>query len=108
MWLVDATGGGYDPGETAGTPATSYIAGPTAECETPVVISDNELLCTLDLATGGLTPATGNAATAPADNVANGTYTLTVVSNGDIAAADLDGYTVTDISSGSTFTVAPY
>lgn len=105
VWLVN---GQYDPGDTAGTPATTYVNGPLAECTGVIVISDNELLCTLNLATGGLVPTTGAAASGAAANVSNGAYTLTVVSNGDIAASDLDGYAVTDISSGSTFTVAPY
>ena len=105
VWLVD---GQYDPGATAGTPATTYVVGPTAECTGVTVISDNELLCTLNLATGGLDPDDATALSGGAANVANGTYTLTVVSNGDIAASDSDGYLVTDISSGSTFTVAPY
>jgi hypothetical protein len=73
-----------------------------------VVISDKELLCTLNLATGGLTPSSGAPAVNPNNNVANGTYTLTVVSNGDIAAGSTTGYQQSDISSGSTFTVAPY
>ncbi len=109
VWLVD---GQYDPGTqtsgAGGVPATTYTTGPTAECEDVVVISDNEVLCTLNLATGGLVPTTGAAATGGAENVPNGTYTLTVVSNGAIAQAGEDGYAVTDISSGSTFTVAPY
>ncbi len=108
VWLVD---GQYNPGTStsnAGGAATTFATGPTAECEDVIVISDNELLCTLDLLAGGLVPTTGVAATGGAENVANGTYTLTVVSNGDIAAGDEDGYMVTDISSGSTFTVAPY
>ncbi len=102
VWLVD---GSYDPGATAGTPATTYATGPSAECTGVVVVSDNELICSLNLATGLLVPSTGVAATAA---VPDGTYTLTVVSNGAIAASDAVGYSKTDISSGSTFTVAPY
>ena len=108
VWLVD---GEYNPGTStsnSGGAATTYSTGPIAECTGVVVISDNELLCTLNLATGGLVPTTGAAASGGAANVANGAYTLTVVSNGDIAAGDEDDYLVTDISSGSTFTVAPY
>lgn len=109
VWLVD---GQYDPGTQTsgggGVPATEYAVGPTAECTGVTVISDNELLCTLNLLTGGLDPDDATPATGGADNVANGTYTLTVVSNGDIAQRGEQDYQVTDISSGSTFTVAPY
>jgi IPT/TIG domain-containing protein len=69
-----------------------------AECLNVLPISDTELICTLnttdgDATTGGLTA------------VANGTYTLTVVEDGTVAAATP---AASIISSGSTFTVAPY
>lgn len=99
VWLVD---GEYDPGTTA----SAYDLGPSAECTAPVTISDSEIICKLNLTSaGGLTPGTGVASAAV---VPNGTYTVTVVSNGDPAAPVIAPYTQTDISSGSTFTVAPY
>jgi hypothetical protein len=106
VWLVDASGSGYDPGLTGVD--TTYIQGPSAECVGVIVVSDNELVCNINLFNGALVDTTGLAASPTV--VPNGTYTLTVVSNGDIAAADVVSptYAVTDISSGSTFTVAPY
>jgi hypothetical protein len=100
VWLVD---GAYNPDITG---ASAYVKGPTAECTGVVVISDNELICSLNLATGALDPTTGTASGTPL--VPDGTYTLTVVNNGAIGAGDVTGYLRTDISSGSTFTVAPY
>jgi hypothetical protein len=103
VWLVD---GLYNPDVSTGGP--SYLNGPSAECTGVVVISDNELICSMNLATGLLVPATGVTAS-PVAAVPNGTYTLTVVSNGAIGAGDADPALLqTDISSGSTFTVAPY
>lgn len=106
VWLVDGT---YDPGATAGTPATAYVVGPIAECTGVTVISDNELICTLNLNAGRLTPTTAASAGAGALGIVpNGAYTLTVVSRGGVAQSDQTGYEQTDVSSGSTFTVAPY
>jgi hypothetical protein len=96
--------------------ATTYTNGPQARCASVVVISDTELICSLDLATGAITASTGVAASSA---VPDGTYTLTVVSNGAsgtsatndplaAAATTPTGILVSDISSGSTFTVAPY
>jgi len=81
-----------------GTTST-YGAGPTAECTGVAVISDSELICALNLA-DTLNPTT---AVAGAD-VAAGTYTMTVVSDAEPGAV----YTKSDLSSGATFTVAPY
>jgi hypothetical protein len=63
-------------------------------------------------------PTLSNAATASAPSptltlhsgvpIPNGTYTVTVVSNGTVGAQLLSGYTQSIISSGSTFTVADY
>ncbi|AGL19798.1 IPT/TIG domain-containing protein [Actinoplanes sp. N902-109] len=100
VWLVD---GEYDPAASG----TSYTQGPTAECTGVVVISDNELICSLNLNTGALTPASATANTGT-PQVPNGTYTVTVVSNGDAGVSGATGYSQSDISSGSTFTVAPY
>jgi hypothetical protein len=81
---------------------TYAIHGPTARCGSVVVISDSELICSMNLHTGALTTTTGAAA---GSAVPNGTYTLTVVSDGAINAVSPS---ITDISSGSTFTVANY
>ncbi len=76
---------------------------PVDECTSVIVISDVELICTLDLS-GGLSPTTGATNATP---VEEGTYTVTVVNTGavDPAAGTL---TQSIVSSGSTFTVAPY
>jgi hypothetical protein len=106
VWLVNRTAAGaYDPGVTG---ATVYVNGPVAECASPVVISDNELICTMNLATGLLDPTVGTAA-AGTPAVPNGPYTMVVTSNGDMGASDLvPAPSVSDVSSGSTFTVANY
>ncbi|GAB2617303.1 hypothetical protein Aab01nite_30540 [Paractinoplanes abujensis] len=109
VFLVD---GAYN----AGTTTSVYTNGPVARCTGVVIISDSELICQLNLATGKLTSTTGAAANAI---VPEGTYTLTVVSNGATKTGATNdptltptvtpaGITVSDISSGSTFTVANY
>ena len=98
VWLVDGT---YTPGATG---ASAYTTGPSAECTGVVTVSDNEVICTLNL-TAGLTSTSGATSGNP---VPNGTYTVVVVSNGDFGASDLLGYAVSDLSSGATFTVADY
>jgi hypothetical protein len=104
VYLVAGT---YNPGasNTAG-----FIVGPSAECVTPVVVSDTELICALDLYDAGLTPATGADSGAA---VPNGIYTVTVVKNGDddldkAALITAGTWVQTDVSSGATFTVADY
>ncbi len=114
VFLVD---GAY----TAGTTTLTYTNGPIARCTGVIVISDSELICQLNLLTGKLVNTTGASAgaTAPTGTVPDGTYTLTVVSNGATATGATNdptlsptvtpaGITVSDISSGSTFTVAKY
>jgi hypothetical protein len=105
VWLVR---GQYDPGATA-DPTGVYLNGPSAECTLPVVISDSELICKIDLLGGFLVPASAaSAGTGVLGTVPSDTYTLTVVSNSDANASDVTGYLPTELSSGSTFTVAPY
>jgi hypothetical protein len=84
---------------SAGTGAT-WTTPPVAECTGIIKVSDREIICELDL-TDTLT-ATGGDAGAPVDE---GTYTVTVVSN---ATPGAPGVVSSIISSGSTFTVAPY
>jgi len=107
VWLVD---GKYDPGtatSNAGNPATVWVEGPMAECTGVIVISDTELICSLNLATGALVPTT-SLANSGTPLVPDGTYTLTVVNQSGVAKGSAVGYLQSDISSGSTFTVAPY
>lgn len=102
---------------STGTTAT-YASGPIARCAVTAVISDSELICQMNLSNGALAPTTGVLVGSTA--VPNGTYTMTVVSNAatntgatngptqPVGGTTPAGVTVTDISSGSTFTVAPY
>jgi hypothetical protein len=87
----------------------AYVTGannPTvAECASPSVIGDNELFCKLNLVSGAIAIGVGVPAAAATTTVPNGTYTLTVVSNGLYNAGS---FTQSVISSGSTFTVAPF
>jgi IPT/TIG domain len=91
--------GAYDP--TAGTKPTPE----TGECVNVLLISDTELICTLN---------TAHAYNQNADSaIGNGAYTVTVVNDGQpdvqVGGANADAnYTSTIITSGSTFTVAPY
>jgi hypothetical protein len=96
------TNAGYDPAATS----TNWTNPPVTECTSVLKISDNEIICTLNLtqrstAAGPLTTGGGN-------NVPNGTYTVAVVSDGTPGASLVAGTDVSIISSGSTFTVAPY
>jgi hypothetical protein len=94
VYLVD---GVYD--------ATDTVTGtkdnpPVANCANVLRISDVELICTLDL-TNHLNPiGTANVAAVP-----DGTYTVTVVSDGALSAVGMDQ---SILSSGATFTVANY
>jgi hypothetical protein len=101
VFLVD---GVYDPTDNTGDKTN----GPVAECTDVLRISDVELICTLN-------PATSLTVAGVADvaDVVNGTYTVTVVSDGrvDVQAggANVDvTFTQSVISSGATFTVADY
>src|SRR5262249_36809804 len=88
--------GDYDPPDSSGK-----TLGETGECLNVLVVSDTELICTLDTAL-----AYGQGGDQP---IADGTYTITVVSEGDAdvqtgGANDDSGYTKSIVSSGSTFT----
>jgi IPT/TIG domain-containing protein len=92
-YLVD---GAYSPLSAAGPVKTKAQLG---ECQDVLVIGDDELICTLDTATGSTAGGL----------IANGTYTVTVVNNGAISAQLATAtYSQSIVSSGSTFTVAPY
>lgn len=99
VYIVQGT---YDPTDDGNGAKTK---GQFGECMNVLVISDVELICTLN--TNRAYGQNGDSA------IANGTYTITVVSNGGVdvqsggANADAN-YTQSVISSGSTFTVAPY
>ncbi|BEL12331.1 hypothetical protein Q0Z83_105220 [Actinoplanes sichuanensis] len=75
-----------------------------AECKNASVISDAELICTLNLADSRLNPVTS--ASLPGSEIFEGAYTLTVVANGSTSAGSAAGASI--VSSGATFTVGPY
>jgi hypothetical protein len=89
--------GDYNPVDAS----SAKTLGETGECVNVLVVSDTELICTLNTADafnqGGTT------------TIPNGVYTLTVVNDGQIDASTANSaYSESIISSGSTFTVAPY
>ncbi|MGZ4649487.1 MAG: IPT/TIG domain-containing protein [Kineosporiaceae bacterium] len=92
--------GVYNPTANGGG---SKTVGESTECVNVAVISDSELICTVDAAHSityaGAVPTYGTTA------LANGTYTVTVVDTGAIGAT-LNYKTV--LSSGATFTVADF
>jgi hypothetical protein len=99
VFLVNDT---YSPTADGGTP-TDWATPPVTECGGVIPISDNEIICELDL--GETLDPDGTVDTAT--NVGEGTYTVAVVSNGSVGAT-LNASDVSIISSGSTFTVSPY
>jgi len=105
--------GAYDPT----LHSSAKTVGEVGECINVLVISDTELICTVDTAHGY-----GSANTTTTTAIATGLYTVTVVTDGAVdvqtggtgytggsitAGAD-PNYAASIISSGSTFTVAPY
>jgi IPT/TIG domain len=93
--------GSYDPTDAS----SAKTKAETGECVNVLVVSDTELICTLN--TDDAYNQTGDPA------IANGVYTLTVVTDGGIdvqtgGANANANYAKSIISSGSTFTVAPY
>ncbi|MEV4709259.1 IPT/TIG domain-containing protein [Actinoplanes sp. NPDC049316] len=95
VFLVDDR---YDPAGGSGT----WTNPPVTECTGVIVISDTEIICQLDLA-NTLTAAGGSSTSDPAE----GTYTLELVTDAT-PGATLAATATSIISSGSTFTVAPY
>ncbi|AEV87587.1 hypothetical protein ACWT_6575 [Actinoplanes sp. SE50] len=73
-----------------------------AECTGVTVVSDNELVCTLDLSINALDPQNSNLTGAP---VPDGAYIMTWVADGTQGST---GANPSIISSGSDFVVAPY
>ncbi|MDR6320862.1 IPT/TIG domain-containing protein [Actinoplanes couchii] len=117
--MLDITGGGFNDltfdANNSPTSANAHVflvqgtyapAGNRgmAECSNVVVVADTELICTLDLATGSLNKSTG--AAQPSVQVPDGAYSVVIVQNGSITAGSDAQPTI--ISSGSTFTIAPY
>jgi hypothetical protein len=89
--------GDYNPADNSSVKTLTE----TGECVNVLVVSDTELICTLN---------TLKAFNQTADSaIADGVYTLAVVNDGQIDAhTNNTAYSESIISSGSTFTVAPY
>ncbi|WIM94937.1 IPT/TIG domain-containing protein [Actinoplanes oblitus] len=73
-----------------------------AECTTVTVVTDTELVCTLDLTLNRLDPTNSSVTGSP---IIDGAYIVTLVSDGTIGSGTADP---TVISSGSGFIVAPF
>jgi hypothetical protein len=82
---------------------TNKNNGQVSECLTPIVQSDTLLTCVLD--TGFKYTAAGGQYTWGAGNVTAGTYTITIVDKGDTT---ISAAYPTALTSGATFTVAPF
>lgn len=85
----------YDPATNRGV----------QECTNVLVISNVELVCSLDLAADRLKPE--DSSTVTGKPVTEGTYTLTVVATGE-TSANAAAVAATIVSTGSTFVVGPY
>jgi hypothetical protein len=98
VYLIAATG--YNPVTSGG----NKTAGQKNECHSIQVISDTELVCTLDLAK--LSSATINTALTVA-NTPTGLYQVTVVGDGTVGA-NAAPRAAQALSSGADFAVAPF
>jgi hypothetical protein len=85
----------YSPGTNRGV----------QECTNVRLVGSSELVCSLDLAADRLSPS--DSSVVSGTPVANGTYTVTVVANGATDATDAQA-SASIVSTGATFTVAPY
>jgi hypothetical protein len=90
---------------TPTTGISAFATVPVSYCNTVLPISDSEIICTLNL-DAKIDSVSTWTPTVTTNNVATGTYTVTVVNARDGLAEDLHNYSI--VSSGSTFTVSPY
>lgn len=95
---------------TNGTGITPFLDAnsPTAQCTGVLVISDVELICTMDLTKTLVTSGPNTDVNASGGAVAAGVYNVTIINTGTALGLeeDLNNYSV--VSSGSTFTVSPF
>jgi hypothetical protein len=94
--------GAYD--QTGYAAGVNKTVGQSTECVSPVVISDSELICTVNAAKKVDSTTSVGTYTYATSNLANGTYTVTVVNSGSATAPTFK----TVVSSGATFTVADF
>ncbi|MBW6439376.1 hypothetical protein KZ829_37195 [Actinoplanes hulinensis] len=91
-----------------GLPAvTAAGPNPTSYCNSVLQISDSEIICTLNLS-DSITGATANhtPTITPGTEVPDGTYTITVINDGESVSDAAVNYST--VSSNSTFTVASF
>jgi hypothetical protein len=91
----------YDPTANGSSKTTPQ----KAECINVLLISDTELICTMNLA-GGLSDAADPPAIA--GDVPEGIYVVAVTNNGAVGAQAANGYMASALTSGAVFTVAAY
>lgn len=101
VYLVNTAVGatlGYDPANNTGKKTKAQVN----ECTSIQVISDTELVCTLDLSqkTAAAPAINANLVAGP---TADGTYQITMVADGGIG-----GSAAQQVSAGAAFTVAPF
>jgi hypothetical protein len=78
--------------------------GQKAECVNPVVIGDDELICTLNATNSVDSTTSAGTYTWSGTDLADGVYTMTVVDGGSVTVPTFK----TIISSGAAFTVGPF
>jgi len=110
VYLVQGPGNLYDASVLDAT--HNKANGQVGECTTVAVISDTELICTVD-AGASITGTLGAYDYDAAAPLADGTYTVTIVDKGGygtgLTGAHIEAPTYqTVVSSGATFTVAPF
>jgi len=100
VYLMPSPGTAYNPAAWVAN-TTNKATSQTSECVSPIVISDSELICTVD--TGHTFVATTGNYVWTAANVPTGVYQLLVVDKGNAAGAAQSVF-----SSGSVFSVSPF
>jgi hypothetical protein len=102
VYLVQGT---YNPAVYDAT--HNKTVGQSSECINPAVISDTELICTID-ASDSVTVVTHVYTYDTSTSLANGAYTVTIVGAGNLAGYTAGTTYQTVLSSGASFTVADF
>jgi hypothetical protein len=105
---VGVTANSYTITGTFPQGAVGKLATGTGLAPGTVITSVNAGGTSATISMQGLTSTTSSVTLTYPNPVPNGTYTLTIVSNGTVGGQSATGYTQTVVSSGSTFTVADY
>lgn len=112
-WYSQAVGGeGLTVGSTGlanpFAPTGGGAIQPITQCKNVLPIGDNELICRLDLGKTITGHATYASVLTPSTPVPAGTYSIVVINNGGDAPLFHTDYNYSVVTSGSTFTVAPF